>query len=246
VTARAKVSEVLADRLRSEIANGRYRSGQFLPPEAVLMERYGVGRPSMREALRLVEADGLIRVLRGANGGVEVRDVDPDALAKRLGLYLQMKGTDFADIHRARDFIDPGAVILAAERRDPAALEAMRSCIARMATCQSGEALGEIGADFVRALLVASGNQTLALFALMIDRLLRQELHRFTDAVKDWDDRKASWYANAWTEVVDLIELGDGQAAAAAWAAHRSEVDPTRKSALATESLVVYHETAAM
>jgi GntR family transcriptional regulator, transcriptional repressor for pyruvate dehydrogenase complex len=232
---------MLADRLRSEIANRVYQPGQFLPPEASLMAHYGVGRPSMREALRLVESDGLIRVVRGASGGVEVLDVDSGSLARRAGLYLQMKGADLSDISRARDFIDPGAILLAAERRDPAEIEALRDCVRRVSECASGTAFGEIAADFVEALLVASGNQTLALFALMIDRLLRQEFHRFTDVVADWvPGEKANWYAEQWSSVVDLIESGDGDSAVVAWTEHRRSVAPIMENLLVGEPLVVY------
>lgn len=238
---RSKVSEQLADRLRAEFANGLYLPGHFLPPEAALMAQYGVGRPSMREALRILESERLIRIIRGASGGVEVLAPDPQALARSAGLYLQMKGADLADIRTARDFIDPGAIALAAHRRDPGDLAELRACIDRMAECRSGSAFGEIAADFVEALLVASGNQTLALFALVIDRLLRREFHRFTDPVKDWaTGERARWYAAQWTFVVDRIEAGDADGAAAAWAAHRYQVDPTRVRDAGEEPFVAY------
>ncbi len=235
------MSEQLADRLRSEIANGVYLPGQFLPPETLLMAHYGVGRPSMREALRILESDGLIRIVRGASGGVEVLALDPQALARRAGLYLQLHGADLADIRVARDLIDPGAVRLAAVRHDVDDVSRLRGIIGLVRVCRSGQAFGEMAADFVESLLVASGNRTLALFAVMIDRLMRQEFHRFIDVDDgDWASGvKGEWFADQWTVVVDRIEAGDAEGAERAWAQHRAEVDPTRSDGDARR-LVIY------
>ena len=238
-TPRRKVSEELADRLRGEIAMGTYPPGEFLPTEATLMSRYEVGRPSAREALRILESDGLIRVARGHSGGAEVLAPDPQSLARRAGFYLQLKGADLADIRAARDLVDPGAVTLAAHRRDPDDISTLRTCIDRVRTCRSGVEFGEIAADFVESLLVASGNHTLSLFALVIDRLLRQEFHRFTDDVTGWPTgERAEYFAREWAHVVDLIEAGDADGAVAAWSLHRSTVDPTRSDQ--ADALVVY------
>jgi DNA-binding FadR family transcriptional regulator len=236
-----KVSARLADRLRAEIATGRYRPGAFLPPESALMEQYGVGRPSMREALRILESDGLVRVLRGANGGAEVLPVNGRAIAHRAGLYLQLKGADLADVRVARDLIDPGAVRLAAEHHTPADVERLRSCIERVRECREGAAFGEIAADFVEDLLTASGNHTLALFALVIDRLLRQEFHRIIDENDRWSDgTRAAWFASEWTAVVDRIDAGDAEGAVEAWAAHRQRTVPAALRAGDNTPVVVY------
>jgi DNA-binding FadR family transcriptional regulator len=224
---KAKVSEQLAERLRGEIANGKFRPGEALPTEAVLMKTYGVGRPSTREAMRILESDGLIKIARGATGGAEVLELDAVALARRAGLYLQLRGADLADLRAARGLIDPGAILLAASRKDPADIKALRACIDRVRVCRRGSEFGEIAADFVEALLTASGNYTMSLFGLVIDRLLRQEFHRFTDDAEGWSDgTKADSFASEWTAVVDKIEAGDGEGAAAAWEAHREKVKP--------------------
>ncbi len=238
-TPRSKVSEQLAERLRGEIASGVYCPGQFLPPEALSMAHYGVGRPSMREALRILESDGLIRIVRGASGGAEVLAPDPQSLARRAGLFLQLQGADLTDIRVARNLIDPGAVRLAAERRDPVDIARLRAIIELVHTCRSGDAFGEMAADFVESLLVASGNRTLALFAVMIDRLMRQEFRRFIRDDEWLSGEKGAWFAAEWTRVVDRIEAGDAAGAERAWTEHRAQVDPTRPEG-GDRRLVVY------
>ena len=154
---------------------------------------------------------------------------DPKSLARRAGYYLQLKGADLADIRAARDLVDPGAVALAAHRRDPDDIAALRAIVERVRVCRSGVEFGEIAADFVEALLVASGNHTLSLFALMIDRLLRQEFHRYTDQVTGWPTgERAAHFAREWEHVVDLIDAGDADGAVAAWSSHRRAADPSR------------------
>jgi DNA-binding FadR family transcriptional regulator len=246
VVSGAKVSERLAERLRGEIANGRYRPGEMLPPEAALMRVYGVGRPSVREAMRILESDGLVKVVRGATGGAVVLELDVVGLALRAGLYLQLRGADLADLRAARGLIDPGAVALAAERADPEDVEVLRGCVERVRRCRRGSEFGEIAADFVEALLAASGNQTMCLFGLVIDRLLRQEFHRFTDDATGWvDGVQAEWFAGEWEAVVGKIAAGDGQGAVAAWMAHREKTIPPSLSESAVPApLQVYPQPA--
>lgn len=62
---RLKVADSVAERLEELISGGRYATGQRLPSERVLAEQFGVGRSSMREALRMVESAGLVRTDHG-------------------------------------------------------------------------------------------------------------------------------------------------------------------------------------
>lgn len=236
-----KVSEQLAERLRGEIANGKHKPGEMLPPESIMMESYGVGRPSMREAQRILESEGLLRIVRGPRGGAEVLDLDVVSLAKRAGLYLQLRGADLADLRVARALIDPGAVALAAKRRAPEDIEALRECIERVRACRDPDDFGEIAADFVERLLVASGNHTLALLSLVIDRLLRQELRRYMWS-EGWETgERAGFYVQEWTDVVDRIEAGDAEGAVAAWESHRARTTPPALAeTTAPVPLVVY------
>ena len=63
----------IADELRGLIVSGELADGESLGREPDLVERFGVSRPSLREALRILETEGLIRVVRGLHGGVVVQ-----------------------------------------------------------------------------------------------------------------------------------------------------------------------------
>jgi GntR family transcriptional regulator, transcriptional repressor for pyruvate dehydrogenase complex len=172
-------SESVAEQIRAQIATGALKPGDMLPSETALLEIYSVARPTMREALRILESDGLVSILRGINGGAQVREPDLATLARRAGLHLQLRGTHLEALTEAQRLIQPGAVALAAVRRDPADLARLRSCVDSIAECDDLERYGDLAADFLRLLIEASGNQILSLFSGLIDQLLHDELRRW-------------------------------------------------------------------
>jgi DNA-binding FadR family transcriptional regulator len=182
------------------------------------MSEFAVSQPTMRAALRILESEGLIRIQRGAGGGPRVQDLDVGVLAQRAGLYLQLEGADLADLLEALLVLQPGAVQMAAGRRSPAQLKQLRDCVGRAETCTTMRDFSEVATDFVLRLLEASGNRSIKLFSLVMSDLIRSELHRHLDLRPDTD--VIPWNAQRFGELVDLIEAGEGEAAAALWRAH--------------------------
>ena len=64
-----KASELIAQNLRDKIISGELKKGGFLPPESQLMQDYGISRPTLREALRILENEELIEITRGSRSG---------------------------------------------------------------------------------------------------------------------------------------------------------------------------------
>ena len=87
-----KTAELVAAHLRRQIVRNELHEGDALPPEAVLMAQFGVSRPTLREAFRVLEAEGLISVRRGAHGGARVHTPDVDVAARYAGLVLEHRG----------------------------------------------------------------------------------------------------------------------------------------------------------
>src|SRR5256885_7189092 len=69
-----KAAELVAGHVRSQIVRGELSEGDALPPESALMEQFDISRPTLREAFRILESEGLITVRRGARGGARVQD----------------------------------------------------------------------------------------------------------------------------------------------------------------------------
>ena len=118
-----KASDVLADRLRHQILEGELPAGEVLPPERMLAEQSGMSRTVVREALRILEIEGLIEIRPGRNGGSFVRVPDVGSIAHSLEIFVRGSRVRFNDVLEARDQLEPICAQLAAERRTKADLE---------------------------------------------------------------------------------------------------------------------------
>src|SRR5436305_6464125 len=120
-----KTAELVARDLRTKIVRGELKDGDTLSAEGELVERYSVSRPTLREALRSLESEGLLTVTRGSRGGPRVHPPDPRLAARHLGLVLQHRGTTLADLFGARVLIEPSCVHLVAGSAPPTAVPAL-------------------------------------------------------------------------------------------------------------------------
>lgn len=111
-----KMSEVVAREIVHDMRG--LPPATMLPPEAAMLERYRVGRASLREALRILEVHGLIVIRRGPRGGPMVAPVRSEKFADMTSLYLHLAGARYGDVLVARLVLEPLMARLAAERRD--------------------------------------------------------------------------------------------------------------------------------
>jgi GntR family transcriptional regulator, transcriptional repressor for pyruvate dehydrogenase complex len=113
-----RVPEVVADRVRTLIMSGQLRDGELLPPLDVLVDQFGVSGPSIREAQRILESEGLITVQRGGIGGAVVHYPNAKTAAYNLALVLQSQGTKIRDVLEATALLEPMCAMLCARRAD--------------------------------------------------------------------------------------------------------------------------------
>src|SRR5688500_2527688 len=172
-TPRAKPQQV-ADELRALIVSGDLSEGDSLGHEAELVERFGVSRPSLREALRILEAEGLITVVRGVLGGVVVHEPDERMTARTAALVLQARNVSLADVFDARSVIEPTAVRqIASARSRRAAANELRTLIREQeAVIEDPEAFGRANGRFHARLVELAGNQTLGIVAEMLNEVV--------------------------------------------------------------------------
>ena len=97
---------------------------------ACLLEQFGVSRPTLREAFRVLEAEGLISVRRGAHGGARVHPPNDDVAARYAGLILEHRGTTVADVYQASAILEPPCAALVARKRTPGDLKELREVYA--------------------------------------------------------------------------------------------------------------------
>jgi GntR family transcriptional repressor for pyruvate dehydrogenase complex len=115
-----KAAEGLADEIKRHILGHGLEAGSPLPSEPDLIASSGLGRASVREALRLLESEGLIEIRRGSLGGIFVGKPDGSGLSRSLALVLTLSKTPLRDLCSYRKIVEPPAAELAAHSPDQA------------------------------------------------------------------------------------------------------------------------------
>ena len=109
-----KTAEVVAFAVVRYIVDRRLRFGDRLPSEVEMLEHYRVSRESLREALRLLEAQGIVSIRRGPSGGPVVGRAETANLARTMTLYFQLAGATYEELLQAWRMLEPLAAELAA------------------------------------------------------------------------------------------------------------------------------------
>jgi len=115
-----RLAEMVSDALRDRILSGELPDGSMLPKQEELLGEFGVSLPPIREALRILETEGLITVQRGNVGGAIVHRPQPSKAAYMLGLVLQSRGATLGDVLQALTTFEPACAAACAARPDRA------------------------------------------------------------------------------------------------------------------------------
>jgi DNA-binding FadR family transcriptional regulator len=160
---KASISRQIADQLRAAIVDGKFRIGERLPTEDELAQRYGVSRPSVREALKRLAAQNLVRARRGPSGGNFVIQPSYEELAESLSgaatLLVGIGALDIEEIIEARRSLQGGCLEQAIGHAGPAHIESLERALERQQDPGiSDEAFCQADVAFHRALVDATGN----------------------------------------------------------------------------------------
>ncbi|WP_029115724.1 FadR/GntR family transcriptional regulator [Mycobacterium sp. URHB0044] len=168
-----KASELVAANLRRQIVTGDLAPGDLLPNEAVLMQEYGVSRPTLREAFRILESEAIIVVLRGARGGGRVLEPDGAVAARYMGILLQYQGVPLSDVYRARTEIEVSAVgMLGGAKRKPAVRVLERLAQEAEGLLGNDDGFAEHDLKFHTAIVEATESTTLAALSKMLFQIV--------------------------------------------------------------------------
>lgn len=207
-----KTAELVARELRRRIIRGELKEGDNLPPESALIEEFGISRPTMREAFRILETERLISVSRGSRGGATVHQPDVDVVARYAGLFLQARNTTLGDVYEARMLVEPPAARLLAERRPRRVIEQLKSLISDIeGRIEDREAYSHHAAEFHRLVIEGSGNETLNLLGQMMHHIW--EAHLLNAVGTRYEVRLARQGVESEKRLLELVEAGDGAGA---------------------------------
>jgi len=244
-----RVANLVAERLRDRILGDEQASA--LPKQDDLLEEFGVSMPSIREALRILETEGLVTVQRGKTGGAVVRRPTPANAAYMLALVLQSQKVGVDDVAGALRAFEPACAALAAERADRATsvVPQLRARIesSRAVLHQPDEYMHQARL-FHEELVAACGNRTTILVVGALESLWSShvdELARRPAKLGSFEalaTRKQSVAEHV--ALVDAIEQGDAGLAERLAREHLSE--PSRHDFVAAGTRVraqLLHET---
>jgi DNA-binding FadR family transcriptional regulator len=113
-----RVAEIVASRLRDDILSGRLKEGDVLPSQESLFGEFGVSPPAVREAIHILETDGLISVRRGNVGGAVVHLPTAERTAHMISMVLQARAATPVDVSEALMHLEPICAGMCATRED--------------------------------------------------------------------------------------------------------------------------------
>ena len=215
-----RIAETVADELRRQIIDGELTDGDLLPPQAVLVDRFNVSLVSLREALRILETEGLVSVRRGNQGGAFVHAPTKSNAAYMLGLVLQSEHVALADLGAALRDLETSCAALAAQRTDRASTvvpELQRLNQAMAEQLNDDPAFSELGREFHDAVVAGCGNATVTAVVGSLEALWSgHEQRRAEHSGASGDapsvaERRAVLKSH--TALADAIELGDAERA---------------------------------
>src|SRR5882757_3901328 len=216
----------VANAIRRKIVLGEFRDGDFLPNESQLLTQYGVSRPVLREAIRILQSESLLTIRRGSKGGARVNAPQPDPVARQAAGLLQYSHTTGFDVFRARAIIEPPAVRLFAETRSPQTIQRLRDALDREASALAEpRSWGRSHAEFHILVVELSGSNTLALFAHIMADITTAHTQAVLQHVTDEAQLRASAELahRVHRKLARLVEDGKGVEAEQLWRAHLDE-----------------------
>jgi DNA-binding FadR family transcriptional regulator len=218
-----KTAEVVAADIRKMIIRGEMGEGDFLQPEAQLMEYYGTSRPTIREAFRILENEQFISVTRGSRSGARVHSPKVDSVARYAGFALQAQGALLSDVYQARLAVEPFAARLAASTRKAADVARLREELDSVTKLLEDHQAAEFRAAVARlhlSIVELAGSPTLTMIAAMLERVA--ESHQWKFVARAPEARAQSpeeamkrnrGALRSFKRVIDLIEARDADGA---------------------------------
>jgi DNA-binding FadR family transcriptional regulator len=218
-----KLSHLVASKVREQIVLGKLAPGSLLLPETQMLERFNVSRPTLREAMRILEAEGLISIGRGMRRGAIVRGPTIEKAVEFTSFMMVSEGVTMLDMHEARMFFEPAIIrSLNGEALERAAI-GLRECVKAMMDNRKRRDYQAVVAGtnrFHETLVRASGNRTMTLMSAILQSVSDDAYGIVISAegsVSKALDRNMEKTAQGYDALCDLLEKGKSHEAASFW-----------------------------
>ncbi|MFC4120768.1 FadR/GntR family transcriptional regulator [Nonomuraea zeae] len=211
--------ERVVEQVEEAIESGSLCPGERLPSERELMVQFSVGRSTVREALRVLQARGLVRSRPGDPNGAEVLPFSPVALHKSMTTLARVAELSLAELVQFRMVLDSSAVLLAARLRTEEQLAEMSAAVADMRAALDGgseqgfDAFGGADVAFHDAVARASGNKLIQICTDVVRSIVLDLISGKIAAAPDREGLMRQSIGHH-EEVIAAVRAGDGPLAA--------------------------------
>lgn len=209
----AGLAQMVREEIERLIVAGKLAPGSRLPTEKELAQQLGVGRSSIREALRALAEMGIVEVVQGK--GTFVRNEPQQAIKAQLQFLINFNAKAYEDLTELRRVLEVGLVRLAAERAEESDLEALRSYLAQMNEAPDNERLVEAGSKFHTAVVEAAKNTFASALYGAVTQVIN-EVYRHLERSQAQKERSVNDHLGIYEALVQR----DGELAGQRMAAH--------------------------
>lgn len=226
LTRAPKAAELVAAELRRQIIRGELADGDPLPTESDLLARFGVSRPTLREAYRVLESESFITVRRGAKGGVWVHPPDREVAARYAAFTLEYRGVTVRDVYDARAALEvPSVGKLALDRTDADIGVLDRALSDQEAVARDSRESIRLHGNFHTLLVRLAGNQTLTLLNEMLHDIVQVANASFQPATDSAVQQARESTDKTHRLLVKHIRARDQRRAEELWRRHLQEAE---------------------
>lgn len=205
-----KVAEVVRDAIEDLIIDRGLVEGDQLPNEREMLEEFGVARGTLREALRLLELQGVLRIKTGRGGGPIVSRPRPKDLADSFAVLLRFDGVSVEEVIGAWEELEPIIVSLAARRATPEDVSRLQANADQLAAAiGSKDEFDRRNIEFHELLYAAAGNRALATLALTLEQVVTS-----VGVTVAYPVKAQTGIVAAHQRILDAVRIGDGGGAA--------------------------------
>jgi DNA-binding FadR family transcriptional regulator len=219
-----KTAELIADWVREYVRQNKLRAGDVLPSEMELRDRFAASRPTVREAMRILETKQLVRISRGASGGARYNVPGAAMVAEHTGVYLEAHGATQADFSVARLTIEPSIMGFIADTVAMKDIQRLASSVERQ-----GELIDDASRftqeheQFYQTLAEICANTTLSMFVLILRELMHAQTELIGNALMYGGEealRGRRAHVRAKEKLIELLRERDRESAEKWWRRH--------------------------
>ena len=211
--------QVVLRHIEAGILAGTYHAGDQLAPERDLAAHLGVGRSAVREAMRVLQTQGLITSSTGPGRGTRIAPAQGSALARIFQLHFALSDTGSGDLTETRVALERSSAALAAQRATPRSLRRLDAVVEAMAASEVVEEFNDLDTEFHVLIARAGQNQLLADLTVAVRQAVREAIRDASRRLADWPGLRTQ-LLHEHADILAAITAGDTAAAATLMEAH--------------------------